>query len=71
MPLNIIWLDSRLNDLSIESKNTQNGVITKELCKLQAIKKLATCNSSSIHLFLSFSDLLYAQYCIKIYMDGF
>ena len=31
MPLNSIWLDSRLNELSIESKNTQNGVRTKEL----------------------------------------
>ena len=41
MPLNGIWLDSRLNDLSIESKNTHNGVLTKELCKLQAVKKIS------------------------------
>ena len=41
MPLNSIWLDSRLNDLSIESKNTHNGVITKELCKLQAVAKIS------------------------------
>ena len=41
MPLNSIWLDSRLNDLSIESKNTHNGVLTKELCKLQAVKKIS------------------------------
>ena len=41
MPLNGIWIDSRLNDLSIESKNTHNGVITKELCKLQALKKIS------------------------------
>ena len=26
-----IWMDSRLKDLSIESKNTQNGVRTKKL----------------------------------------
>ena len=39
MPLNGIWLDSRLNYLSLESKNTHNGVLTKELCKLQAMKK--------------------------------
>ena len=32
MPLNIIWLDSKLNELSIESKNTKNGVRTKKLC---------------------------------------
>ena len=41
MPLNGIWLDSRLNELSIESKNTHNGVLTKELCKLQAVKKIS------------------------------
>ena len=40
MPLNSIWLDSILNELSIESKNTHNGVLTKELCKLQAVKKI-------------------------------
>ena len=40
MPLNSIWLDYRLNELSIESKNTHNGVLTKELCKLQAVKKI-------------------------------
>ena len=34
-----IWMDSRLKGLSIESNNTQNGVLTKELCKLQAMKK--------------------------------
>ena len=41
MPLNRIWLDSRLNDLSIESKNTHNGVLTEELCKLQAVTKIS------------------------------
>ena len=41
MPLNGIWLDSRLNELSIESKNTHNGVLTKELCKLQAMTKIS------------------------------
>ena len=41
MPLNSIWLDSRLNEFSIESKNTHNGVITKELCKLQAVTKIS------------------------------
>ena len=41
MPLNGIWLDSRLNELSIESKNTHNGVLTKELYKLQAVKKIS------------------------------
>ena len=46
MPLNRIWLDSGLNDLSIESKNTHNEVLTKELCKLQAVTK----TSNSQHL---------------------
>ena len=41
IPLNSIWLDSRLNELSIESKNTHNGVLTKELCMLQAVKKIS------------------------------
>ena len=41
MPLNIIWLDSRLNELSIESKNTLNGVLAKELCKLQAVTEIS------------------------------
>ena len=41
MPLNGIWLYSRLNELSIESKNTHNGVLTTELCKLQAVKKIS------------------------------
>ena len=40
MPLNSIWLDFRLNGLSIESKNTHNGFLMKELCKLQAVKKI-------------------------------
>ena len=56
-----IWMNSRLKGIFIESKNTQNGVLTKELCKLQAMKKLATCStcsSSNNHWFLSFSDLL-------------
>ena len=41
MPLNSILLDSKLNDLSIESKNTHNGVLTKELCKLLALTKIS------------------------------
>ena len=36
-----IWIDSILKGLSIESKNTHNGVLTKELCKLQAVKKIS------------------------------
>ena len=36
-----IWIDSRLKGISIESKNTHNRVLTKELCKLQAMKKIS------------------------------
>ena len=61
MPLNSIWLDSRLNELSIVSKNTHNGVLTKELCKWKTMTKI----SNSQHLqqqqqppsFVIFGDL--------------
>ena len=36
-----ILIDSRLKGVSIESNNTHNGVLTKELCKLQAVKKIS------------------------------
>ena len=39
--LNSIWLDSRLNEHSIESKNTHIGVLSNELCKLQAMTKIS------------------------------
>ena len=61
MPLNNVWLDSRLNDISIESKNTHNGVLTKELCKLQAVKKISHLqhlSSSSSRCLLSFLGIL-------------
>ena len=41
MPFKGICPDSRLKELSIESKKTKFGVQTKELCKLQAMKKLS------------------------------
>ena len=58
MPLNSIWLDSILNELSIESKNTHNGVLTKELCKLQAVKKISNLQHLQQPLdFVIFGDL--------------
>ena len=58
MPLNRIWLDSRLNDLSIESKNTHNGVLTKELCKLQVVRKISYLQHLQQPLsFIIFGDL--------------
>ena len=72
MPLNSIWLDSRLNELSIDSKNTHNGVLMKELCKLQAVTKI----SNSQHLqqqkqqppsFFIFGDLNFTFDTISLY----
>ena len=58
MPLNSIWLDSRLNVLSIESKNTHNGVLTKELCKLQVVTKISNLQQQQQLLsFIIFGDL--------------
>ena len=71
MPLNSIWLDSRLNDLSTESKNSHNGVLAKELCKLQAVTKI----SNSQHLqqqqqppyFVIFGDLKFTFDTVILY----
>ena len=40
MPFIGIWSDSRLNEISIEFNNTKFGVLTKELYKFQAMKKI-------------------------------
>ena len=42
MPFTDTWPDSRLKELSIESKNTNFRVLTKELCKLKAMKKISS-----------------------------
>ena len=47
MPLNRIWLDSRLNEISIEFKNTQNGVRTKKLC-VSEVGGLTLCRGYAI-----------------------
>ena len=68
MPLNIIWLDSRLHDLSIESKNTHNGVLTKELCKLQAVKKISNLQHLQQPLaFVIFGNLNFIFDTISLY----
>ena len=72
-----IWIDSRLKGISIESKNTYNGVLTKELCKLQAVKKISNLQHlqqqqqplSFVIFGCTISSILY-QY-IYIYMDRF
>ena len=57
------WQDSILNDISIESKNTKFGVLTKELCKLQAMKKIssiaapATVEATIFHHFRTYYEL--------------
>ena len=58
MSLNSIWLDFRLNELSIEFKNTHNGVLTKELCKWQAVKKISNLQHLKQPMaFVIFGDL--------------
>ena len=58
IPLNNIWLDSRLNEISIEFKNTHKGVLTKELCKLQAVTKISNLQHLQQPLsFIIFGDL--------------
>ena len=47
MPLNSTWLDSRLDELSIESKNNQNGVRTKKLC-VSEVGGLTLCRGYAI-----------------------
>ena len=42
-----ICIDSRLKDLSIESKNTQNGVRTKKLCAFE-VGGLTLCRGYAI-----------------------
>ena len=54
-------MDSRLKGISIESKNTKFGVLTKELCKLQAMKKInniATPVAAKATEFHNFSDII-------------
>ena len=57
MPLDSIWLDSRLNEISIESKNIHNGVPTKELCKLQAVAKISNFQQQQPPSFVIFRGL--------------
>ena len=42
-----IWMDSRLKGLSIESKNTQNGVRTKKLCASE-VGRLSWCRGYAV-----------------------
>ena len=44
---NYICMDSRLKGLSIESKNTQNGVLTKKLCASE-VRGLTLCRGYAI-----------------------
>ena len=42
-----IWMDFKLKGLSIESKNTQNGVRTKKLCTSE-VGRLTLCRGYAI-----------------------
>ena len=48
MPFTGTSPDYILKDISIESKNTKFGVLTKELCKLQAMKKICSISEPTI-----------------------
>ena len=67
-----IWIDFRLKVLSIKSKNTHNEVLTKELCKLQAVKKISNLQHLMQQpLFLVIFGYNMSLSCIKLYMGGF
>ena len=70
-----IWIDSRLKGLSIKSKNTHNEVLTKELCKLQALKKISNLQHLLLQqqqpLFLVIFGYNLSLSCIKLYMGAF
>ena len=59
-------MDSRLKGLSIESKNSHNRILTKELFKLQAMKKISNAAATTSATVFSHFRMLY-----KINMGGF
>ena len=71
-----IWIYSRLKGLSIKSKNTHNEVLTKDLCKLQAVKKISNLQHLLLQqqqqpLFLVIFGNNLSLSCIKLYMGVF
>ena len=70
-----IWIDSRRKGLSIKSKNTHKEVLTKELCKLQALKKISNLQhllqQQQQPLFLVIFGYNLSLSCINLYMGGF
>ena len=66
-------MDSRLKGLSIESKNSHNGILTKEFCKLQAMKKISNLQHLQQHplLLVIFGCSLNSIWYQYIYIGGF
>ena len=67
-------MDSTLQELSRDTKNTKIGVRTKKLCKFQNLKKISKhCSTFSKRGYCIFDFFRHhmSSYCISPYMDGF
>ena len=67
MPLNGIWLDSRLKEISIKSKNTHNGVLKKELCKFQTVTKISNLQQLQPPSFVIFGGINFTFDTVYLY----
>ena len=67
-------MNSKFQDLSMDTKNTKIGVRTKNLCKFQNLKKISKhCSTFSKrgYYILTFSDIILASIASKhIWMDS-
>ena len=67
MPFIGTWPDSRLKYFSIESKNTKFGVLTKELYKLQTMKKISSIEAPTVVEATVFHHF-WIEYELKLYL---
>ena len=68
LALSYIWVDVRLKGLSIESKNTQNGLRTKKLWPSEVgghNQKIRCAEPVGAYCFLSFSDIIWVQVALR------
>ena len=69
-----IWVDSRLNGISLESKNTQKGLRTKKLRPSEIRghnQKIRCTEQAGAYCFLSFFGHNLSSSCIMLHMGGF
>ena len=74
MPFSCIWLDSRLRDLSIESKNERNELRTRKLWSSEvgaSYEQQLTCRIDRHLLYFVFFEHNMSSDCIEPYIDGF